>query len=105
VEIGSHKENASRNKPASTGAPGLAGAAVRQALRHALITAAGRRDQFTGSGPVLERGVLRQFQVDQRNFRAGLVEFRGFGGVIFGRDPSTSARLISASLQLPIPVS
>src|SRR6266581_2190075 len=46
---------------------GSAGAAVRQALRHGLIAAAdGRLDQFTGSGPVLKRGVLRQFQLDQR---------------------------------------
>jgi hypothetical protein len=40
----------------------LAGAAVRQTLRHALIAAAdGRLDQFTGSGPVLKLGALREF--------------------------------------------
>src|SRR5436305_6562983 len=53
-------------------------AALRQPRRHALVAAAdGCLDQFTGSGPVLKPGVLRQFQADQRRYRAGLVQFRG----------------------------
>src|SRR5712671_1480950 len=83
VGTGSREENASNMKHASTGAPGSAGAAIRQALRQGLIAAAdGRPDQFTGSGPVLKLGVLRQFQVDQCGHRAGFIQFRGLRGVI-----------------------
>src|SRR6476620_5208314 len=51
-----------------------AGAALRQALRHALIAAShGCFDQFTGSSLVLKLGVLREFRTDQRRHRAGFV--------------------------------
>jgi hypothetical protein len=58
--------------------PHSVGAALRRSLRHGLIAAAdGRLDQFTGSGPILKRGVCRESNLDQDSHRAGIIEFRG----------------------------
>jgi hypothetical protein len=45
---------------------------ARQRRGHRLIAATdGRLDQFTGSRPVLELGIWRQLQLDQRGHRPG----------------------------------